>query len=289
MSGAGDAMIYLDGRYMAASEARVPIFDRGFLFGDAVYEVIPVYGGRVFRHEQHLARLRASLAVLDIPCPHADSAWLGIFATLLDAAPAAEQSIYVHISRGVDAGREATHFIGLRPTVLVTVSPVTLDRAGLRNGIAAVLLEDTRWHNCHVKSTSLLGNLLLRREAVLHAAAEALLHRDGELTEGTSSNVFGVLDGALWTAPADRRILRGITRDVVIELAVQAGLVVHEQCISLSQLQQVEELFICSSVREIVPVTSLDGRTVSAAAPGPVTRRLIRAFDEHKLAFMEAA
>lgn len=281
--------VYLDGRFVAAAEAKVSIFDRGFLFGDAAYEVIPVYGGRVFRPAQHFDRLRASLAVLGIAPPHDDAGWSGIIERLLADVSPGEQSLYIHVSRGVDAGRDAAHFTGLKPTVLVMVEPVTLDRAALRQGIRVALLEDTRWHNCHVKSTSLLGNLLLRRRALESGAAEALLHRDGELTEGTSSNVFVVLGGELRTAPADRRILRGITRDVVIELAAACGIPVAERAPALTELAQAAELFICSSTREIVPVTVLDGRPVADGVPGPLTCRLIEAFDDFKRSFTEAA
>jgi D-alanine transaminase len=283
------ATVYLDGRFLASAEAKVSVFDRGFLFGDAAYEVIPVYGGRVFRPAQHFERLRASLGVLGMESPLDDAGWEAVIAQLLAGAGPGEQSVYVHVSRGVDEGREAVHFAGLRPTVLVTVSPVTLDRAALRRGIRAVLLEDTRWHNCHVKSTSLLGNLLLRRRALESGAAEALLHRDGELTEGTSSNVFAVLGGVLRTAPADRRILRGITRDVVVELAGSCGIALEERALGVTEAAQAEELFICSSTREIVPVTGLDGRTVGDGAPGALTRRLMDAFDAFKQAFAEAA
>jgi len=281
--------VYLDGRFVAVAEAKISVFDRGFLFGDAAYEVIPVYGGRVFRPAQHFERLRASLAVLGIAPPHDDAGWNGIIARLLADAEPGEHSLYIHVSRGVDAGRDAAHFTGLQPTVLAMVEPVTLDRTALRRGIRAVMLEDTRWHNCHVKSTSLLGNLLLRRRALDGGAAEALLHRNGELTEGTSSNVFAVLGGELRTAPADRRILRGITRDVVIELAGACGMPLAERAPALAELAQVAELFICSSTREIVPVTELDGRPVGDGVPGPQTRRLIAAFDDLKRAFMEAA
>lgn len=281
--------VYLDGRFVAAAEAKVSAFDRGFLFGDAAYEVIPVYGGRVFRPAQHLARLGASLAELGIAPPHDEAGWNAIIARLLAEAGPGEQSLYIQVSRGADAGRDAARFAGLTPTVFVMLEPVALDRAALRRGIAAVLLEDTRWHNCHVKSTSLLGNLLLRRRALESGAAEALLVRDGELTEGSSSNVFAVLDGELRTAPADRRILRGITRDVVLELAAGCGIPVVERAPALGEVARAGEIFICSSTREIVPVTRLDGRAVGDGEPGPVTQRLIAAFDALKRDFVEAA
>ena len=281
--------VYLDGRFVAAAEAKVSVFDRGFLFGDAAYEVIPVYGGRVFRPAQHLGRLGASLAELGIAPPHDEAGWNAIIARLLAQAGPGEQSLYIQVSRGADAGRDAARFAGLTPTVFAMLEPVALDRAALRRGISAVLLEDTRWHNCHVKSTSLLGNLLLRRRALESGAAEALLVRDGELTEGSSSNVFAVLDGALRTAPADRRILRGITRDVVLELAAGCGIPVVERALALGEVARAGEMFICSSTREIVPVTRLDRSAVGDGEPGPVTQRLIAAFDALKRDFVEAA
>ena len=216
--------VYLDGRFVAAAEAKVSAFDRGFLFGDAAYEVIPVYGGRVFRPAQHLARLGASLAELGIAPPHDEAGWNAIIARLLAQAGPGEQSLYIQVSRGADAGRDA-----------------------------------------------------------------ALLVRDGELTEGSSSNVFAVLDGELRTAPADRRILRGITRDVVLELAAGCGIPVVERAPALGEVARAGEIFICSSTREIVPVTRLDGRAVGDGEPGPVTQRLIAAFDALKRDFVEAA
>lgn len=279
------ATVYLDGNFLDDSEAKVSIHDRGFLFGDAVYEVVPVYRGNPFRLARHLDRLRESLAAVAIGCPLPDEEWAAIIAELLVGARGHEHSVYIQITRGVGAGRDATQAQGLRPTVLVSLADVSIDRALLSSGIHAALFEDTRWHHCRIKATSLLGSVLLRCEAVQRGAAEALLVRDGELTEGNSSNVFAVLDGVLRTAPPDQRILRGITREVVIDLARGCGIEVREQAVPVAQLASVQELFICSSVREVVPVTQVDAHAVGDARPGPMTRRIMQEFVALKARF----
>ena len=254
------AGVYLNGRFVPAAEASVSVHDRGFLFGDAVYEVIPVYARRAFRLEAHLARLACSLqsAAIEAPPVH----WTKVLPRLLEDVGDGEHSIYIQITRGVGRDRDAAVFDGLQPTVFASVSPVHVDRTLLRAGIRVALLEDIRWQHCEIKTTSLLGNLLLRRQAQHLGAAEALIHRDGEITEGSSSNAFFVLGGELFTAVADRRILRGITRDVVIELAAQCGIALHQQALPLEKLAHASEAFICSSVREVVPVTHIDDRKV---------------------------
>lgn len=279
------ATVYLDGKFLDDSEAKVSIHDRGFLFGDAVYEVVPVYRGNPFRLVRHLERLRESLAAVAIECPLPDEEWAAIIARLLAGARGHEHSVYIQVTRGVGTGRDATQIQGLHPTVLVSLAEVSIDRALLSSGIRAALFEDTRWHHCQIKATALLGSVLLRCEAVQRGAAEALLVRDGELTEGSSSNVFAVLDGVLRTAAPDQRILRGITREVVIDLACGCGIEVREQALPVAQLASVQELFICSSVREVVPVIQLDAHAVGDARPGPVTRRIMQEFVALKARF----
>ncbi|MBP8926294.1 MAG: aminotransferase class IV [Pseudomonadales bacterium] len=279
------ATVYLDGKFLDEGEAKVSIHDRGFLFADAVYEVVPVYHGNPFRLVRHLDRLRESLAALAIGCPLPDEEWAAIIARLLVGARGHEHSVYIQITRGVGAGRDITQTQGLRPTVLVSIAEVSIDRTLLAAGIRAALLEDTRWHHCQIKATALLGNVLLRREALQRGAAEALLVRDGELTEGSSSNVFAMLDGILRTAPPDQRILRGITREVVLDLARGCGIEVREQAVPVAQLTRVQELFICSSVREVVPVTHVDAHAVGDARPGPMTRRIMQEFVALKTRF----
>lgn len=279
------ATVYLDGKFLDDSEARVSIHDRGFLFGDAVYEVVPVYGGNPFRLARHLARLRESLAAVAIEYPLPDEEWARIIARLLVEARGHEHSAYIQITRGAGVGRDAIPTHALRPTVLVSLSEVRIDRSQLAAGIRVALFEDIRWHYCQIKATALLGNVLLRREALQRGAAEALLIRAGELTEGSSSNAFAVIDGVLRTAPPDGRILRGITREVIIELARGCGIDVREQAVPAAQLASVQELFICSSVREVVPVIQIDENAVGDARPGPVTRRIMQEFAALKARF----
>lgn len=281
--------VFLNGSFVPARAARVSVFDRGFLFGDAAYEVIPVYRGRAFCFEQHLARLARSLRELDITVAMQLSHWQTIVDELLRDSGPADVSIYIQVSRGAGENRDAAAFAGLEPTVLVSVAPVSVDRTLLRAGVRTALLEDIRWHNCHIKATALLGNILLRKQAQERGAMEALLHRDGVLTEGSSSNSFFVVDGEIRTAPADHRILRGITRDVVIGLARDCGMMLREEAVSLAELAAASEAFICSSIREVVPVTHIDEQMIGRGGPGPVTERIMAAFAQMKLGLAEAA
>jgi D-alanine transaminase len=275
--------VYLNGRYLPLEEARVPVLDRGFLFGDGVYEVIPVFGGRPFRLAQHMDRLDNSLQSIRIKNPLQGYEWEKIFTRLTSATPNVDQVIYLQVTRGVDPLRSHLFPKGVEPTVLVMAwraKPRSPDIP--RNGIAAVVLEDYRWRRCDIKATALLGNVLLRQEAEDAGAEEAILIRDGLVTEGSSTNPFAVQGGEILTPPRSNHLLRGVTRDLVLELARGAGVPCAERQITRDELETADEIWVCSSSREVQPVTRLDGKPVGEGIPGPLFRRVDALFQDYK-------
>lgn len=269
--------VYLNGEFLPLAEARISVLDRGFLFGDGVYEVIPVYGGRPFRLQEHLRRLDASLHAILMESPLADAEWERIFSRLI--AGTADQYIYLQITRGVAPKRDHAIPAGIAPTVFAMCSPIAPIPV---EGIRAVTVPDIRWHRCNIKAITLLANVLLRQEAVERGAAEAILVRGEDVTEGAASNVFMVSEGVVITPPKGPEILPGITRDLVLELALQHGIAAAERPIGIDQLRAAEEIWMTSSTREILPVIELDGRTVGDGRPGPVWRRMIDIYQDYK-------
>ena len=271
--------VYLNGEYLERDQARVSVFDRGFVFGDGVYEVIPAYGGRLFRFDAHMARLRASLAAIGLPEPLAPAAWREALAGLLDGA---DQWVYLQVTRG-PAPRDHRFPDRVRPTVLAYAEPLAPPApAVLAEGVAAITVDDFRWSRCDVKSISLLANVLARQRAREAGVAEAILVRDGRVTEGAASNVFAVLDGELVTPPKGPHILPGITRDLVLELAREAGVPAREGPLDAARLAGAAELWLTSSTKEILPVTRLNGAPVGPGRPGPLFARLHEAFQAYK-------
>jgi len=255
---------------MPLGQACVPVLDRGFLFGDGVYEVIPVYGGHPFRLQQHLDRLESSLKAISIPSPHSAEEWKHIFQGLIDTVPDQDSSLYLQVTRGV-APRDHTFPEFVRPTVFVMLNPIKpVSAEVLRTGIKAVVREDIRWDRCDIKSISLLGNVLLKQEAVEAGAAETILIRNGLVTEGSISNIFVVKTGEIITPAKDQLLLGGVTRDLVLELARKHGLPVREAEIRELILRAADEIWTTSSTREVLPVTMLDGNPVGDGKPGPV-------------------
>jgi len=275
--------VYLNGVYLPLEEARVPVLDRGFLFADGVYEVIPVYHGRPFRLLEHMERLDTSLEAIRMDNPLPPSLWEEIFARLTAAAPEQDQTIYLQVTRGVDQTRNHLLPRGIAPTVLVMAWPAKLrDPAIPEKGVAAIVLDDNRWHRCDIKSTALLANVLLRQQAEDAGAAEALLIRDGLVTEGSSTNVFAVQDGEILTPPRGDLLLRGVTRDLILELARGAGIPCAERHITRDELETADEIWISSSSREVQPVTLLDGRPVGDGLPGDAWRSMDALFQAYK-------
>lgn len=274
-----DNKIYLNGEYLPLSKAKVSVLDRGFLFGDGVYEVIPAYHGSLFRFPQHVQRLENSLQSIRLGFSYSLEKWRSILLPLLDNAK--DQYIYLQITRGVAPKRDHAFPASPVPTVFAMCSDIQ-PVAGKEIGVKAVTLEDSRWDMCHVKATTLLANILLRQQAVEQGCAEAILVRNECVTEGAASNLFAVIDDNLLTPAKNTEILPGITRDVVIELAQANGIPYQEKTISLGQLQVASEIWLTSSTREIVPVVELDGRQVGAGRPGPVWQTMNTLFQRYK-------
>lgn len=279
-----DPLAYLNGEYLPLGEAKVPVLDRGFLFGDGVYEVIPVYGGKAFRLDEHLRRLEQSLAGIGMSNPLSDAAWGAIFDRLI--AGAEDQQIYLQITRGVASKRDHAIPAGIAPTVFVMCAPIApIPLAGIK----AITVTDIRWDRCNIKAITLLANVLLRQEAVEKGASEAILVRDGCVLEGAASNILIVKDGVIITPPKGDTILPGITRDLVLELAREQGIPTEERHISLGELRGADEIWMTSSTREILAVIELDGEPVKGGVPGPFWKTLQTAYQDYKQALRTAA
>jgi D-alanine transaminase len=274
---------YLDGQYLPLAEARVPVLDRGYLFADGVYEVMPVYAGRMFVPDAHLDRLDASLTAIQLPNPLTRDGWHAALRELVARNGGGDQMLYLQVTRGVQAKRAFGLPENPKPCVLSFCQPLPpVSEAIRQRGVSAVVHEDTRWLNCHIKSIALLGAVLLSQEGLKAGCNETILLRDGLLTEGSSSNVFIVKNGRIATPPKSRLILAGITRELVIESLAKAGLACDERNISESELRQADEIWITSSTREIYPVTVLDGRNVGDGRPGPSWVQAFQLFQASK-------
>ncbi|HXS21426.1 MAG TPA: D-amino acid aminotransferase [Steroidobacteraceae bacterium] len=274
---------YLNGEYLPLAEARVSPLDRGFLYGDGAYEVMPVYGGRPFRLEAHCARLSRSLGEIRMDDPHSRPEWCDIFATLIARNGGGDQYIYWQVTRGAERGRNHAPLPDIPRTVFAFCAPLPVAApAVLEKGVACVTAEDTRWARCDIKSVALLANVLLRQVAVDAQAAEAILLRSGELMEASASTVHVVIGGELRTPPNSRKILPGTTRGVVEELAARTGLPCRAVTISEAELRSADEIWISAATREVQPVTTLDGQPVGAGRPGPLWRRVYDEFQRWK-------
>ena len=282
-------IVYLNGEFMPLEKAAIPVLDRGFIFGDGVYEVIPVYSRHAFRLPEHLRRLQHSLDGIRLVNPLGGAEWTRLIQEIIARNQGDDQSIYLQITRGV-ARRDHAFPQNVRPTVFLMSSPlVPPARELVENGVSAVTATDFRWLKCDVKSTSLLGNCLLRQTAVDAGATEVVLFRDGYLTEASASNVFVVNRGVLLAPPKNHLVLPGITYDVVIELA-QAGRVQHEiREVSEQEVRSAEEIWITSSTKEVLAVTLLDGRPVGTGRPGAVFRTVYQLYQDFKRKVMRQA
>ncbi|MGB0127937.1 MAG: D-amino acid aminotransferase [Rhodocyclaceae bacterium] len=280
-------MIYLNGQFLPLEEARVSVLDRAFLFGDGAYEFIPVYSRFPFRLKEHLRRLQATLDGLRIRNPLSDAAWTGIIETLIARNEPDDQAVYLQVTRGADTKRHHAFPEGVAPTVFIMTEPRSLPPPEQReNGVAAITAADFRWLRCDLKTTSLLANCLLRQQAVENGCAETILFRDGLLTEGSASNVFMVRDGVMYAPPRSHLMLAGITCDLVLELAQQRGLAHHLRAIREEEVRSADELWLTSSTKEVLAVTTLDGLPVGSGRPGPVFKRMLGWFQEYKQTVM---
>lgn len=278
------ALAYLNGDFVALEEARISPLDRGFTFGDGVYEVIPVYNRRIFRLEEHLQRLENSLQLIYMRNPLSMAEWKRILDRLVLDNPGDDQSIYLQVTRGVSP-RDHTFNDDMQATVFIMVKP--LQQPDNSAGSAAIVRPDIRWQWCHIKAITLLPSVLLRHEANLAGAREAILVNEGMVTEGAASNVFICEEGKVLTPPKGRQLLPGITRDLVIELLRQTGRECLESQVSETQLRNADEIWVTSSTQEIVPITVLDGEKVGSGQPGPVWQQAVRSYQDFKQAFSE--
>jgi len=277
------SLIYLNGEFLPLEQARIPVMDRGFLFGDGVYEVFPSFGGRLFRLAQHLERLNDSLRAIRIEPPHPLQEWEGILTRLIAHGPQTDLSIYLQVTRGVAGKRDHAIPPQITPTVFVMATPIPPGNAETNaRGVVAITREDFRWERCDIKAITLLANVLLRQEAADHGALEAILIRNGLATEGAASNLFMVREGTLVTPPKGRHLLPGITRDLVLELAAAQGLPCSIANIPVAELARADEIWLTSSVREIMPVIRLDGIPVGIGIPGPYWQRINQIYQGFK-------
>lgn len=275
-------IVYLNGNWLPADEAQVSAFDRGFIFGDGVYEVIPVYGKRAFRLPQHLSRLNRSCDGIRLNNPLGNREWQSIIEKLIDQHEADEQMIYLQITRG-PAPRDHVFPDKPKPTCFAYSKAIRYpDRGDLATGVKAITTDDIRWLRCDIKSIALLANVILRQQAIEKGAAEAILLRDGHLTEGAASNIFIVLDDCIITPPKNELILPGITRDLIVELARTNDVCLQETPITQGQLSQAQEVWMTSSTKEILPIVKVDNTRIGDGTPGKMHQKMFSLLQDYK-------
>lgn len=276
--------VYLNGAFLPLAEAKISVLDRGFIYGDGVYEVVPVYGRRPFRMQQHLRRLQYSLDGIRLANPHTAAEGEALISQLIGRQPFADQAVYLQITRGV-AKRDHAFPKGASPTVFMMSNPLVVPtREQVERGVAVVTAQDNRWLRCDLKTTSLLGNVLMRQLAVDHDAVETVMFRDGHLTEASASNVLIVRDGVVIAPPKDNLILPGITYDATLEIARDAGVQLDVRPVPHAEAMHADEMWLSSSTKEVLAVTTIDGRPYGSGTPGPVFRRVWQAFQKAKAA-----
>lgn len=274
--------IYLNGRLMPIEEACIPVLDRGFIFGDGVYEVIPVYSRRPFRLSNHLQRLQHSLDGIRLKNPYSNAQWGDLLAQLIENNDSDDQSIYLHITRGV-AIRDHAFPKNVDPTVFMMSSPLLAPpQTLLTTGISAITAVDNRWVRCDIKAISLLPNILLRQQAIDAGATETVLLRDGFLTEASASNIFVVKNNVLLAPPKNHLMLPGITYDVVLELAAENHIAYEVRDISENELRHADEILLTSSTKEVMAITSLDNQQVGNGQPGTMFKQLHQLYQHCK-------
>ena len=281
-----ETLCYLNGEYTPLNLAKVSVLDRGFLFGDGIYEVVPVYGRQVFRFGEHMARLDRTLAKVRIANPHTTAEWLERCRRLIDAHAARDQLLYLQVTRGV-APRDHVMPTDIEPTVFMMTSPMKPPSAEQRHrGVACITARDFRWERGDIKSTSLLGNVLARQMSADQGAVETIMFRDGFLTEGAACNVWVVREGAVLGPPKSEHVLEGIRFELIRELCEEEGIAFNLRPISEGEVGTADELMLSSATKEVLPVTTLDGEAVGHGAlrgkPGPVYAKLYAAYQRAK-------
>jgi D-alanine transaminase len=279
-----DPIVYLNGALTPLSEARIPVLDRGFIFGDGIYDVVPLYGKKGFRTKEHIARLFRSMAMIGIPNPHTDEEWRALINQVVEANGLTDQLIYIQVTRGV-AKRAHAFPKEVTPTVFIMTNPLVLPSEKVRSeGVACVTIEDKRWLNCQIKATSLLGNILAAQHAAEEGVLESIQFRDDFLTEGSSSNIWVVKDGVLLAPPKDNLILEGIRYGLLEELCVEQGIRFEARKISRDEVFAADEVMVSSASKELLPVVKIDGKHISNGKPGPVFGILYAAYQSAKAA-----
>jgi len=275
-------IVHLNGLLLPIEDAKISVLDRGFIYGDGVYELIPVYNRQPFRLPQHLARLQHSLDGIRLANPHTDAEWTAIISELIARQPFDNQGVYFQVTRGV-AKRDHTFPAGVAATVFMMSNPLSTPSAEqIENGVAVVTADDNRWQRCDLKTISLVGNVLMRQFAADAGAVETVMFRDGNLTEASASNVLVVIGGAIVAPPKDNLILPGITYGATYEFAREAGLPFEIRPVPRAEVAVADEMWLTSSTKEVLAVTSMDGRPFAGGTPGPVFRKMHALFQAHK-------
>jgi D-alanine transaminase len=275
-------IVYLNGRFLPLEQAQISVLDRGFIFGDGVYEVIPAYSGHAFRFQEHLARLQRSLDCVRLQNPYTVTQWQDLVRELIARKEPEDQSIYIHITRGV-APRDHAFPADTAPTVFMLSSVLSPPPAAqIEYGVAAVSARDIRWDRCDIKAIALLPNVLLRQQAIDAGAVETVLFRDGILTEGAASNIFAVERGVILAPPKDHHMLPGITYDLVLELAAAHGVPAEIGHFGEARIRAADELWLTSSTREVLAIVALDGKPVADGKPGPLQRKMYGWYQDYK-------
>ena len=279
-------MIYLNGKFLPIEQAYIPVLDRGFIFGDGVYEVIPVYSRKPFRLVDHLSRLQHSLDGIRLKNPHSDGQWRELLEQVIACNEGEDQYLYLHITRGV-AKRDHAFPVGISPTIFIMSNPLPAPPPEmLQKGIPAITARDNRWGRCDIKAISLLPNVLLRQLAIDSGAMETILLRDGYLTEGAASNIFIVKNHVLLTPPKSHLMLPGITYDVILELAQGHAIPYEIRAVSEQEIRLADEILLTSSTKEVMPIVSLDGKPVGTGEPGPIYKQLSQFYQQYKASIM---
>ena len=274
--------VYLNGKFLPIEEAAVPVLDRGFIFGDGVYEMIPVYSRHAFRLQEHIRRLEQSLAALRIENPHAAHEWEALLLALIEKNAGEDQSLYLQVTRG-PAPRDHAFPQTSVPTVFMMSNPLIVStREQYEHGIAAISTRDIRWDRCDIKAISLLPNVLMRQMAVDAGAVEAVMFRDGILTEGAASNILAVEAGVILAPPKDQHMLPGITYDLILELAEAHAIPVEIGYFEEARIRAADELWITSSTKEVLAIVTLDGQPIGNGQPGPMFRRMYQLYQDYK-------
>ena len=275
--------VYLNGEFVPPSAAKVSVLDRGFMLGDGVYEIMPAYSRTLFRLKEHLARLRYSLGSVRISDPYDTARWTELLQAVVDRNPWLDQTVYLQVSRGVAPRDHVFPSPAVAPTVLIMSSELRGPTDEQRQaGFKVITREDFRWLRCDIKTTSLIANCLLRQEAAEADCAEVILLRNGKVTEASSSNVFIVKNDVIIAPPKDNLIARGLAYDLVFELAKADGLPFEVREISVAELYAADEIWLSSSIREVVPVTMVDGMPIGEGVPGPVYAKVYKLYQSYK-------